>query len=265
LRRRDLLARAGLEFEVDVPDVDESVAADLSPEEAACMLAERKARAVLMRHPASDVADSNIVVLAADTIVAVGTGADARLLGKPADAAEARAMLRALSGTRHRVVTGVCALANGARACTAFERTWVTMRAIEPAEIEAYVQSGEWRDNAGGGRSGLVCSPRSRSGSSLQENHEIQHPSQVPRVPGHLRLRQHLPDARDRQGNAHRDLLGVPSVLFGQAEVRRRRRPRGPLQEALRVDAGEEGLRFVFARYPGRRAAHPGARWRVMA
>jgi septum formation protein len=150
LRRRDLLARAGLEFEVDVPDVDESVAADLSPEEAACMLAERKARAVLMRHPASDVADSNIVVLAADTIVAVGTGADARLLGKPADAAEARAMLRALSGTRHRVVTGVCALANGARACTAFERTWVTMRAIEPAEIEAYVQSGEWRDKAGG-------------------------------------------------------------------------------------------------------------------
>jgi septum formation protein len=146
-RRRELLVRAGVEFEIDVPAVDEDVDARLSPEEAACALAERKARAVSARHTAKSVADSRpLVVLAADTIVAVGE----RLLGKPADEAEARSMLRALSGTRHRVVTGVCALGQGAPPCTAFERTWVTMRAIEPHEIEAYVESGEWRDKAGG-------------------------------------------------------------------------------------------------------------------
>lgn len=149
-RRRELLARAGVGFEVDVPAVDEDVPAHLSPEEAACTLAERKARAVLARHGSDVEGRQPLVVLAADTIVAVGEGTDVRLLGKPADADEARAMLRALSGTRHRVVTGVCALAHRVEACTAFERTWVTMRAIEPAEIEAYVASGEWRDKAGG-------------------------------------------------------------------------------------------------------------------
>jgi septum formation protein len=150
-RRRELLARAGVEFEIDVPAVDEDVSASLSPEEAACTLAERKARAVLARHEGEPLVPARpLVVLAADTIVAVGSDADARLLGKPADAAEARSMLRALSGTRHRVVTGVCALSPGVSACTSFERTWVTMRTIEPHEIEAYVESGEWRDKAGG-------------------------------------------------------------------------------------------------------------------
>ncbi len=144
-RRRELLTRAGLEFTVDAPDVDEQVEAGLTPERAACELAERKARAVSNRHRARDV-----IVIAADTIVAVGYDAHARLLGKPCDADEARAMLRSLSDTRHRVVTGVCALATDAAPCTAFERTWVTMRAIEPDEIEAYVESGEWRDKAGG-------------------------------------------------------------------------------------------------------------------
>lgn len=60
-------------------------------------------------------------------------------------------MLRALSGTRHAVVTGVCVVRTpGQLALCEAERTWVTMRAITPAEIEAYVASGEWRDKAGG-------------------------------------------------------------------------------------------------------------------
>jgi len=174
-RRRELLARAGVEFEVDVPEVDESIEAHCAPEDAACILAERKARAVAGRRGADhisagdigagdigagdigagDVGAGNIgaghiVVLAADTIVALGSGDATRLLGKPADPHEARAMLRALSGTRHRVITGVCALVPGREPVTDYERTWVTMRAIEPAEIEAYIESGEWRDKAGG-------------------------------------------------------------------------------------------------------------------
>jgi septum formation protein len=74
-----------------------------------------------------------------------------RVLGKPRDAAQARRMLAWLSGTRHRVITGVCALRapDGATA-SGFERTLVTMREIAPHEIEAYVDSGEWRDKAGG-------------------------------------------------------------------------------------------------------------------
>lgn len=145
-RRRELLAEHGLEFEIDKPDVDESFDESITPEAAACLLAERKARAVAARHAGRDV-----VVLAADTIVALDRDARTLMLGKPNDESEARAMLALLSGSRHRVVTGVCALhAHGGDAVTACERTWVTMRGLTRAEIEAYVESGEWRDKAGG-------------------------------------------------------------------------------------------------------------------
>lgn len=143
-RRRALLSEAGIAFEVDVAGVDESFDERLAPEAAARLLAERKARAVAARQKGS-------IVLAADTIVALDAGERALYLGKPADAGEARAMLLQLSNTRHRVVTGVCAL-NVDRdvAVVDDECTWVTMRAITAQEIEAYVQSGEWRDKAGG-------------------------------------------------------------------------------------------------------------------
>lgn len=149
-RRRELLTAAGLAFEIDPADVDESFDEAIAPADAARLLAERKARTVLARHAAEDV-----IVLAADTIVAVEADGRARqktlYLGKPADAAEARSMLEALSGSRHVVVTGVCALrAQGQRAALAAETTWVTMRTLDPAEIEAYVASEEWRDRAGG-------------------------------------------------------------------------------------------------------------------
>jgi len=146
-RRSELLRAAGVDFVVDKPDVDESVPDGLTPEVAATMLAERKARVVAQRRRGEDV-----VVLAADTMVAVDVDGVTRFLGKPADAEEARAMLRTLSTTRHRVVTGVCALRTspGARPEVGCERTWVTMRRIEADEIERYVESEEWRDKAGG-------------------------------------------------------------------------------------------------------------------
>src|SRR5207244_1499971 len=72
-------------------------------------------------------------------------------LGKPADEAQARAMLAQLSGSRHQVITGVCVTRSGDLGLhEGFERTWVTMRAIASSEIDAYVASGEWRDKAGG-------------------------------------------------------------------------------------------------------------------
>jgi septum formation protein len=147
-RRRELLARTGLAFEVDAPDVDETLREGTRAEEGACALAERKARAVAERHQGRDA-----FVLAADTIVAVDVeGDDApRLLGKPANEFQARQMLRWLSGSRHRVVTGVCALrVRDLASRTAYERTFVSMRALAPDEIDAYVASQEWRDKAGG-------------------------------------------------------------------------------------------------------------------
>ncbi len=149
-RRRELLAAAGIAFEVMPAGVDEELCEPASPEGAAEELAERKARAVArsLRGLAEPV-----LVLGADTVVAVGTAEPPGwlLLGKPEDAGAARAMLGRLSGTRHRVVTGVCVVRSTDEvAFVESETTWVTMRAIRPEEIEGYVASGEWRDKAGG-------------------------------------------------------------------------------------------------------------------
>ena len=145
-RRRDLLRDAGVEFEVRASSAPEDLPAGTGPETGAQILAERKARAV-----AGSLRGADALVLAADTIVAVEVDGETALLGKPADAGEAREMLSRLSGSRHRVVTGVCALrVRDGRIEKGCERTFVTMRAISPAEIEAYVGSGEWEGKAGG-------------------------------------------------------------------------------------------------------------------
>ena len=149
-RRRELLAAAGLAFELGPVEVDEDLAGFEDPEGAALELARRKALAAaearLAREPGAA-----LLVLGADTVVAVRRGPAWELLGKPRDEAEAAAMLSALGGTRHQVLTGVCALRcpDLALACEA-ERTWVSMRPLEPEEVAAYVASGEWRDKAGG-------------------------------------------------------------------------------------------------------------------
>ncbi|MFO1010570.1 MAG: Maf family protein [Planctomycetota bacterium] len=145
-RRRELLAAAGVDFEVVVPAVDETLRSGTTAEDGARLLAERKARAVLARFHGTE-----RWIVAADTIVAVDLEGEERLLGKPENEFQARQMLRWLSGTRHRVVTGVAvARARDGALESGFERTFVHMRAITPAEVEAYVASEEWRDKAGG-------------------------------------------------------------------------------------------------------------------
>ena len=139
-RRRQLLGDAGLVFDVIVPPVDEPLEAfgDLPPAAEAQALAYFKAAAVAEAHP-------DRFVLGADTIVYV----NGRILGKPADADEARRMLAALSGTRQAVITGVAAVGPGDQRRMASQTTYVTMRQIRPSELEAYVASGEWKDKAG--------------------------------------------------------------------------------------------------------------------
>jgi septum formation protein len=102
-------------------------------------LALRKARAVAATR-------SSAVVVGADTIVVI----DGRALGKPADTADARAMLRALRGRTHEVMTGVAVVdaASGRHAVdTVISR--VTMRAYSAAALDAYVAGGEPLDKAG--------------------------------------------------------------------------------------------------------------------
>jgi septum formation protein len=146
-RRRELLAAAGLAFEVAPVPVDEALDEFDRPDDAALELARRKAQAAARQLAARCEA---ALVVGADTVVAVQDGDRWRLLGKAQDEREARTMLSSLSGTRHVVVTGVCVVrAPGGAVWCAAERTWVTMRALAEAELAAYVASGEWRDKAG--------------------------------------------------------------------------------------------------------------------
>lgn len=136
-RRLELLAQVGIRPDEILPtDIDETPLAREQARACALRLAAAKAEAI---------AATDAVVLAADTTVAVGR----RILGKPADAAEAEAFLRLLSGRRHRVVTGVAVRAAGRTRSRAVE-TAVRFKQLDHADIAAYLASGEWRGKAGG-------------------------------------------------------------------------------------------------------------------
>jgi septum formation protein len=136
-RRRELLDAIGLGFDVRPIDLDEAaIAGRLPPADAAVAVATAKARG-------ADGA-TGTVVLAADTTVVL----DGRMLGKPADPADATRMLTALGGRTHTVVTGVTVRAPDSEWTAAVESE-VRMRRYDAAEIAAYVASGGGRDKAG--------------------------------------------------------------------------------------------------------------------
>lgn len=134
-RRAELLSRLGLSFTVQVPDVDESLLDDESPNAAADRLARLKAEAGLQ---------SGALVIGCDTLV-VHRG---DILGKPADPAEAEAMLKRLQGEEHDVYTGV-ALGTPERLESAVEMTRVWFRSLDPQECQEYVATHEPLDKAG--------------------------------------------------------------------------------------------------------------------
>ncbi len=150
-RRRQLLAALGIPFTIDVADIDESRLGAETPEAHVRRLAEEKARAVAARRPQD-------VILAADTIV-VHQG---RILGKPQDAAHARAMLQSLRSRAHQVITAVAVALPKERSHAKAQRTQrktdvfsdldiatVVMRQYSDAEIDAYIASGDPFDKAG--------------------------------------------------------------------------------------------------------------------
>jgi len=136
-RRRELLALAGIPFEVRASHVEERIDPAWSAAEAARNLAAQKAADVAAGFPGA-------CVIGADTVVEIA----GRLLGKPLDAADAARMLRLLSGREHRVVTGVCLRLGQAERAFAQE-TLVRFYPLSEAEIEAYVRTGEPMDKAG--------------------------------------------------------------------------------------------------------------------
>lgn len=134
-RRAELLRGAGIAFDVLVPNIDETPRPGEPPDAFVTRTAREKAESI---------SAADAIVLAADTAVVDET----TLLGKPADSDEAVAMLRALSGRTHRVLTGVC-LRTPERTDSFCVQTEVTFRALSDREIVAYVQTQEPMDKAG--------------------------------------------------------------------------------------------------------------------
>lgn len=142
-RRRDLLAQIGVEPDAIRPaDIDETPRARELPRAYAERMAGEKLAAARAQAP---IDERDALTLASDTVVALGR----RILGKPADAAEAEAFLRALSGRRHQVLTAVAA-ARGGRTVSRLAVARVRMKRLSDAEIAWYLAGGEWRGKAGG-------------------------------------------------------------------------------------------------------------------
>ncbi len=139
-RRKSLLEALGCtELVIRPARCEEIVPPGLSPADTVMALALQKAEDTAARSPEPDA-----VILAADTIVV----RDGEILGKPRDAAQAKAMLRSLSGRSHEVFTGV-AILRGDKRRVRYARTEVFFRDLLPQEIEAYVATGEPLDKAG--------------------------------------------------------------------------------------------------------------------
>lgn len=135
--RKMLLEQAGLDFEVVVSGVDETVPPDYTPAQTVEALAQRKGQAVQALRPETP-------IIAADSVVSI----DGLILGKPKDDEAAKATLRRLSGRTHELITGVCLLING-RMDLFHQVTRVTFYPLTEEEIAEYVALGESRGRAG--------------------------------------------------------------------------------------------------------------------
>lgn len=136
-RRRQLVACLTSDFTIDAASIDESALPLEAPAAHARRLAETKARVAAGRHPGA-------AVLAADTIVVQ----DEQIMGKPADAEDARRMLAALRLAPHQVISAV-AVAYSGRLSASLHTSHVIMRDYTDSEMDAYIASGDPFDKAG--------------------------------------------------------------------------------------------------------------------
>lgn len=137
-RRLALLAQIGITpDDVIAADIDETPLKDETPRNLALRLARQKAEAVSV---------DGAIILAADTVVAVGR----RVLPKAENETDARACLRLLSGRSHRVYTGVAVKALNGVVRERLVETRVAFKVLSATEVEAYIASREWDGKAGG-------------------------------------------------------------------------------------------------------------------
>jgi septum formation protein len=139
-RRLDLLRQVGIEpAKIDPAHIDETPQPRELPRAYALRMARAKLAAVACRHPGA-------VVLAADSVVVCGR----RILPKAETVEEARDCLALLSGRRHRVLGGIAVGGANGMVRERLVETVVRFKRLEPAEIDDYIQSGEWQGKAGG-------------------------------------------------------------------------------------------------------------------
>jgi len=138
-RRKELLQKIGLKFEVDASNCAEEIDSALKPDEIVHRISVAKAKSVALRH-------KNTVIIAADTIGVIGK----KLLGKPHTAGEARKMLAQINGKSHEVITGFTVLDTATdKIISGTVSTRVYIKKLTQAEIDAYVETGEPLDKAG--------------------------------------------------------------------------------------------------------------------
>lgn len=142
-RRKELLGRIGIDFEVVVSEADEdavdkTVPVNLYVQELAMLKASAAAKQVLKR--------KNALIIAADTVVTL----DGEVLGKPSDERGAFDMLSQLSGREHEVYTGICVMRmSDAKTVCRAEKTSVRFKDLAEETIRAYIKTGEPMDKAG--------------------------------------------------------------------------------------------------------------------
>ena len=142
-QRRAILEQLGIEFTVATPAVEEETRGE--PRRIVVENALRKARAVAPASVPDEGVSDEERVLGVDTEVVL----DGRVFGKPADEDEAATLLRRLSGRTHEVWSGIALCSNGEER-TASALTRVRFRRLEEPDIRSYLDSGEWRERAGG-------------------------------------------------------------------------------------------------------------------
>lgn len=143
-RRKEILKAHGHNPVILPANVDETVPENMTPEDAVMLLALKKGRFVLENN--RDFFSDNCVIIASDTVVYKG-----EILGKPKDMARAREMIKKLRRTSHEVITGVALIQPGTnREYCFYEVTKVFCKDMKDEEVEAYVNTQDPYDKAGG-------------------------------------------------------------------------------------------------------------------
>lgn len=138
-RRKELLSGIDVEYEIKtLPDIDESYPEELPKEQIAEFLAQKKASAY------AAILSEKTLLITADTVVILNN----EILGKPGDKADAKAMLKKLSGNTHRVITGVCMTTKEKQICFS-DTALVTFGQLSDEEIGYYVEKYNPMDKAG--------------------------------------------------------------------------------------------------------------------